>query len=199
MKKLAKSMILWARPIIITILSIFFERRYLCGRYFDASVSGYLWALRAIWQRNILRLARPLPFPAALNSYVSNGTGIEFHPDDLNNFQSPGTYFQNFSGRITLRKGCYIGPNVGIITANHDPSDPDRHLPPQDVTIGEKCWVGMNSVILPGVTLGPQTIVGAGAVVTKSFPRGHCLIAGVPATILKEFGAESDTLSEQCK
>jgi len=116
---------------------------------------------------------------------------MDFHPDDLNNFQSPGTYFQNF-GRIKLGRGCYIGPNVGIITANHDPENPDRHLPPQDVSIGEKCWVGMNSVILPGVTLGAGTIVGAGSVVTKPFPQGHCLIGGVPAKIIKEFPPSSN-------
>jgi acetyltransferase-like isoleucine patch superfamily enzyme len=185
MKRLAKLLIQRTRPLIVEVLSMFFERRYLRGRHFEVGFSGYVWAVRAIWQRNILRLARTLPFPAALTTHVSSGTRIDFHPDDLNNFQSPGTYFQNFSGRITLGKGCYIGPNVGIITANHDPLDPDRHLPPLEVIIGERCWVGMNSVILPGVTLGPRTVVGAGAVVTKSFPRGDCVIGGVPAKVIK--------------
>lgn len=186
MKRLAKLLILKMRPLIIAILSLFFERRYLRGRHFEAGLGGYVWALRAIWQRNILRLARTLPFPAALTSHVSTGAAIDFHPDDLNNFQSPGTYFQNFAGRITLGKGCYIGPNVGIITANHDPTDLEQHLPAQDVSLGENCWVGMNSVIMPGVVLGPRTIVGAGAVVTKSFLRGDCLIAGVPAIVIKD-------------
>lgn len=187
MKKFAKILILRARPLIVAVLSLFFERRYLSGRHFEVGLIGYLWAFRAIWQRNILRLAPPLPFPAALTCTVSDGNrGLEFHPDDLNNFQSPGTYFQNFSGRITFGRGCYIGPNVGIITANHDPAAPDRHLPPRDVTIGERSWVGMNCVILPGVTLGPATVVGAGSVVTKSFPGGHCMIAGVPAKVIRE-------------
>ncbi len=54
-----------------------------------------------------------------------------------------------------------------------------------DVNIGEKCWIGMNSVILPGVTLGTNTIVGADSIVTKSFPEGFCVIAGNPAKIIK--------------
>lgn len=108
-----------------------------------------------------------------------------FHPDDINNFQSPGLYLQNFSGKIVLGHGCYLGPNVGIITANHDLAAPDRHAPSADVIIGEKCWIGMNSVILPGVVLGPSTIVGAGSVVTKSFPDGFCVVAGSPARVVR--------------
>jgi acetyltransferase-like isoleucine patch superfamily enzyme len=71
---------------------------------------------------------------------------ISFHPDDLNNFQTFGCYFQCFSGSITIGRGTYIAPNVGIITANHDLLDPSRHLPGADVSIGEKCWIGMNVV-----------------------------------------------------
>nr|WP_283244199.1 DapH/DapD/GlmU-related protein [Luoshenia tenuis] len=52
--------------------------------------------------------------------------------------------------------------------------------------LGEKCWIGMNSVVLPGVTLGPHTVVGAGAVVTKSFPEGYCVIAGNPARMIRK-------------
>lgn len=96
----------------------------------------------------------------------------------------PGTYFQAF-GKINIGRGSYIAQNVGIITANHNLHDLDLHSQPRDVNIGEKCWIGMNSVVLPGVTLGPHTIVGAGSVVTKSFPKGNCVIAGNPAKIIR--------------
>nr|WP_319947309.1 acyltransferase [uncultured Shimia sp.] len=185
MKKIAEKIILFFGPALLIFLGLFFDRKRLSGRFFGPAVSGYVWAFRSIWQRSILRLAKPLPFPACLGCYVSKGHKIHFHPDDLNNFQTSGTYFQNFSGDIYLGKGCYIAPNVGIITANHDPNDLDSHLPGEDVVLGEKCWIGMNSVILPGVTLGPNTIVGAGTTVTKSFPDGHCIIAGSPAKVIK--------------
>jgi acetyltransferase-like isoleucine patch superfamily enzyme len=54
------------------------------------------------------------------------------------------------------------------------------------ITLGISCWVGMNSVILPGVSLGDHTIVGAGSVVTKSFPDGFCVIAGNPAKLIRD-------------
>ena len=59
-------------------------------------------------------------------------------------------------------------------------------MPGKDIIIGKKCWIGMNSVILPGVVLGDHTIVGAGAVVTKSFVDGNCVIGGNPARIIRK-------------
>jgi acetyltransferase-like isoleucine patch superfamily enzyme len=191
-KRLLKSLVMASRPIMLIALRLFFDRQYLTGRHFEDTLHGYLWCFRAIWQRNILRLARPLPFPAAFNCHVSNGKNIKFHPDDLNNFQSSGTYLQNFLGHIELGRGCYIAPNVGIITANHDPDEPVRHLPPRNVIVGEKCWIGMNSVLLPGVVLGANTVVAAGSVVTKSFPSGRCVVAGVPARVIRT-SPQSDT------
>jgi acetyltransferase-like isoleucine patch superfamily enzyme len=184
-KSFLKKAILYSSPLLNAICALFFDRKYLRGKYFDSSVDGYIWCARAIWQRNILRLALPLPFPAALGVNVSNGRNLEFHPDDLNNFQSRGTYFQNFEGCIKLGRGCCIAPNVGIITSNHDPLDLSKHLPAKSVHLGERCWIGMNSVILPGVSLGPHTIVGAGSIVTKSFTSGHVIIAGNPAKIIR--------------
>ncbi|RZI85365.1 MAG: acyltransferase [Rubrivivax sp.] len=177
-------------PIAAAFLSIFFDRKYLRGRSFEQGFGGYVWALRSVWAKNMLRLARPMPWPTALTCYVSSSKNIEFHPDDLNNFQSPGTYFQNFSATIRIGKGSYIAPNVGLITANHRLDDLDAHEAGQDIILGEKCWIGMGAVILPGVHLGNCTIVAAGAVVNSSFPDGHVVIGGVPAKVLKHLSVQ---------
>jgi len=83
--------------------------------------------------------------------------------------------------------GIMIGPNVGIITANHDLMNPNAgHQSGRDVVIGKNCWIGMNAIILPGVVLGDHTIVGAGSVVTHSFPEGWAVIAGNPAKKIRD-------------
>jgi len=185
MKKIKKSIFIFFRPMLHIFCRFFFEQKYLSGRHFETDYYGYIWALRSIWTRSILRLAPPMPCPVALSCHVSNFKNIVIHPDNIDNFQSPGTYFQNFKGMIHIGYGTCIAPNVGLITANHKIDNLIEHEDGRDIKIGEKCWIGMNSVILPGVHLGNHTIVAAGSVVTKSFPEGKVVVGGVPAKILK--------------
>ena len=102
---------------------------------------------------------------------------------------SPGVYINAVNG---VRIGDYtnIGPNVGIISSNHDLINNDSHTESAPIEIGRFCWMGMNAVILPGVRLADFTIVGAGAVVTKSFNEGYCVIAGNPAKVIKYLNKE---------
>jgi acetyltransferase-like isoleucine patch superfamily enzyme len=167
-------------------MPLFYNRRYLRGRYFDEARIGWVWALHGIWWQKILGFNRHVPWPVHPIFRISNPAMIEFDVDDMANFQSFGCYFQNFSAPIYIGKGTKIAPNVGIITANHDISDPELHDEGRPVRIGQKCWIGMNSVILPGVTLGDHTTVGAGSVVTRSFPLGNCVIAGSPARVIRQ-------------
>ena len=102
---------------------------------------------------------------------------------------SPGVYINAVNG-FSIGDYCNIGPNVGIVTANHDFVDNDKHTVAKPVVVGRFCWMGMGAVILPEVTLGDFTIVGAGAIVTKSFPEGYCVLAGNPAKVIKYLNKE---------
>lgn len=177
-------------PLVKLCCRAFFPASLFRGRWFEQGNSGWMWTLKAIWFQKILGFNRGVPWPIHPGSKVSNPDNISFHPDNIDNFQSFGCYFQNFAGKIELGRGVYIAPNVGIITANHDPVNPEAVGRVEDVKIGENSWIGMNSVILPGVVLGPGTVVGAGSVVNRSFPEGHCVVAGSPARKIKDLGQQ---------
>ncbi len=83
---------------------------------------------------------------------------------------------------ISIGDNVTIAPGVKFIT--HDNSI-SKILPEFTdgfcrINIGNNCFIGANSIILPGVTLGDTCIVAAGSVVTKSFMGGE-IIAGNPA------------------
>jgi acetyltransferase-like isoleucine patch superfamily enzyme len=137
--------------------------------------------------QKIIGYNRHIPFPVSHRNMVGSYKNLFFSPNDMNNFQNFGCYFQNYQGKIHIGEGTYIAPNVGLITQNHDISNLDKHKESKDIIIGDNCWIGMNAMILPGVILGNNSIVGAGSVVTKSFPKGSCTIVGNPGRILEKF------------
>lgn len=59
------------------------------------------------------------------------------------------------------------------------------HVVTSPVTVGDKSWIGFNSIILKGVTIGEGAVVGAGSVVTKDVAP-WTIVAGNPARLIRE-------------
>lgn len=125
----------------------------------------------------------PVHPSSKINQFKNICIGVETSPG-----YEPGCYIQGI-GKVYIGDYTQIAQNVGIISANHDLYDNSKHLM-EEVHIGRYCWLGMNSVILPGTRLGDFTIVGAGSVVTKSFNEGYCVIGGNPAKVIKQLDKE---------
>lgn len=168
-----------------------YDRSYLKGKWFEHMWSpGWRWAYNGMFAKAFAGKNRGVPWPCSSQGAFSRN--VDFHVDDINNFQGP-VYFQTWGdARIKLGRGVWIARGCAIITSNHDPEDLDAHLEPEDVVIGDHCWLGSNVVVMPGVVLGPHTVVGANAVVTKSFPEGHCVIGGVPAKVIRRMDGDGD-------
>lgn len=89
---------------------------------------------------------------------------------------------------IYVGSNTMFGPHVIVATAAH-PILPELrageyqfNLP---VRIGENCWIGAGSIILPGVTIGDNTVIGAGSVVTKDIPP-NVVAFGNPCRVQRE-------------
>lgn len=86
-------------------------------------------------------------------------------------------------GGVSIGDGVQIGPQVTIVTDNHDPYDRFvLHCSP--VSIESGAWIGARAVICPGVTVGENAIVAAGAVVTKDVPT-NAVVGGCPAKVIR--------------
>lgn len=166
-----------------------YDKKYFTGRFFTGKLKGifsegYKWAYVDYKENKKLNINIDSKYPISPRNTVIRPNNIFFDPNDLNNFQGFGCYFQAI-GEIHIGRGTYIASNVGIITANHNFDNLDEHYEAKDVIIGNGCWIGMNSVILPGVILGDNVIVGAGSVVTKSFESNQ-VICGNPARKIRD-------------
>lgn len=61
----------------------------------------------------------------------------------------------------------------------------------EPVVIGDKVWIGFDTVVLKGVTIGEGAVVGARSVVTKDVDP-YTVVAGNPARVVKRIGEKSD-------
>jgi bifunctional UDP-N-acetylglucosamine pyrophosphorylase/glucosamine-1-phosphate N-acetyltransferase len=80
----------------------------------------------------------------------------------------------SYLGDADLGAGTNVG--AGTITANYDGARKHR------TTVGERVFLGVDTMLRAPVTLGDDARTGAGAVVTKDVPAGK-LAVGVPARI----------------
>ena len=83
-------------------------------------------------------------------------------------------HHMSYLGDAELGAGTNVG--AGTITANYDGSRKHR------TTIGERVFLGVDTMLRAPITLGDGARTGAGAVVTKDVPAGK-LAVGVPARI----------------
>jgi len=89
-------------------------------------------------------------------------------------------------GGIVIEDKVLVGPKVSLITENHPVRPEDRKmLDLKRIVLKRNCWIGANSVILPGVTVGENSVVAAGSLVTKDVPA-DTVVGGVPARVIKK-------------
>jgi acetyltransferase-like isoleucine patch superfamily enzyme len=85
---------------------------------------------------------------------------------------------------LTNPRGIHIGTysvvTFGAAILTHDYVNKVN----RDVHIGDNCFIGAHSVILPGVTIGDGSIVAAGSVVARDVPA-RSLVAGNPARVVE--------------
>lgn len=105
--------------------------------------------------------------------------------------------------RVQIATGCFIGaggaglsigddvlisPNCTILTGNYKFDRLDLPLPEQGtvskgVHIGDRVWIGANSVVLDGADIGENVIVSAGSVVSGRI-NPNSIVLGNPAKVI---------------
>jgi len=110
---------------------------------------------------------------------------------------------------VNVGEGCYVGFNVSVdtnypelitignrVTISHDvviithtatPANSDLsrlYNENKPVVIGNGAWLGVRSIVLPGISIGQNCFVGAGSVVSNN-TTNNSLWAGNPCILKK--------------
>jgi maltose O-acetyltransferase len=102
------------------------------------------------------------------------------------------------SAWITIGANVLIAPGVQLLTATHPVRAADRIVPgwtpesgeapyrtcARPITIGDNCWIGAGTLVMPGVTIGANTTIGAGSIVTHDIPA-NVLAFGQPCRVIR--------------
>jgi len=100
---------------------------------------------------------------------------------------------------VTIGDRVMLGPFVSIFAATHETEVASRRENiefARRVTIGDDCWIGGHTVILPGVTIGKGCTIGAGSVVSRDIPDWSVAM-GSPARVVKTVTALEDIKGER--
>ena len=65
------------------------------------------------------------------------------------------------------------------------------------IQVGSDVFIGVNSIIMPGVHIGSNVVIGAGSVVTKDIPD-HSVAIGVPAKVVSNFSDYQEKIKATC-
>lgn len=117
-----------------------------------------------------------------------------FQVDYGSNISLGDRFYANFNltildcALVTIGDRVMIGPNVSILAATHEVEVESRRANiefARPITIGNDCWIGGHSVILPGVTIGDGVTIAACSVVTRDIPSWSVAM-GTPARVVKK-------------
>ena len=86
---------------------------------------------------------------------------------------------------VIIGDNVSISPEVYILSLDHNVQSNNFSTTPEKTVINDYTWIGVRSIILPGIELSKGSVVGAGSVVTRNTNQFE-IVAGNPAKKINE-------------
>lgn len=134
--------------------------------------------LKKLNSLRILFLNGGVSYARHLGVKVGNGCRIY-----TTNFGSE-PFFITIGNNVTITSGVKLLTHDGSTWLFRD--EKGRRFLYKRILIGNNVFIGVDSIVMPGVIIEDNVIVAAGSVVTKSIPSG-VTVAGNPAKIIGKF------------
>jgi len=89
-------------------------------------------------------------------------------------------YLISLGDHVSATNVSFVTHDGGVWVFRGDQPQLDVIAP---ISVGNNVFLGLGTVVLPGVHIGDNVVVGAGSVVTNDIPS-DCVAAGVPARVV---------------
>lgn len=94
----------------------------------------------------------------------------------------------SMGSKITLMDNVVVARDVIFETGTHEIGPSNRRVgntsTSKSICVEDGVWIGVGSIILPGVTIGHGCVIAAGSVIVKDC-EPNCIYGGNPAKIIK--------------
>jgi acetyltransferase-like isoleucine patch superfamily enzyme len=103
-------------------------------------------------------------------------------------------FLVKIGNKVTITSGVKILTHDGATWLIHNENGVryQRYAP---VNIGNNVFIGINSIIMPGVNIGDNVIIAAGSIVTKNVEH-NTIVGGNPAKVISGFESYSSKVRE---
>jgi maltose O-acetyltransferase len=91
----------------------------------------------------------------------------------------------SFPWLVSIGDNCTITYHVIILAHDASTKRALGYSKIGEVIIGNNCFVGAGTIVLPNVHIGSNSIIGAGSVVSRDIPEGSVAM-GIPAKIVRQ-------------
>ena len=151
-------------------------------------INQIIYKIKLLWYKMIHRD----PMNLYIDNYRKKGAVIGENVRAFSPITAAEPYLLTVGDNVTISHGVVFLTHDNSVIKSKEKIGTDLV---GRVTIGRDCFIGCNTVLLPGIELAAGTIVGAGSIVTKSVTESGLVIAGNPARII----GKGDTFFQKYK
>lgn len=131
------------------------------------------WLMKFINKELTVKTARKIGVEIGENCRFINVTKSTFGSEP---------YLIKLGNHVTITKGVsFITHDGGVWVFRNEEQNIDVF---GKIEVGNNVFIGLNSLILPGVTIGNNVVIAAGSVVTRHI-ESNCVVGGNPARKIK--------------